>query len=38
MKSQEFITESRGGVIDILRRELPDWPDYVINAWIGVAT
>jgi len=35
MKSQEFITEFRGAVMNILRRELPDWPDYVIKDWIG---
>lgn len=37
MRAQEFITEARGAVMDILRRELPGWPDYVINAWIGAA-
>lgn len=29
------IAEAREGVMDILRRELPDWPDYVIKDWIG---
>ena len=35
MRAQEFIIEARGAVMDILRRELPGWPDYVIKDWIG---
>lgn len=30
----ETVTEAREGVMEILRRELPDWPDYVIKDWI----
>jgi GNAT superfamily N-acetyltransferase len=28
------VTEARRPVMDILRRELPGWPDYVIKDWI----
>ena len=31
MRAQEFISEVQRGVLDILRDELPDWPDYVLK-------
>ena len=33
--SESRMVEYRRGVMDILRDELPDWPDYVIKDWIG---
>ena len=32
--SESLMVEYRRGVMDILRDELPDWPDYVIKDWI----
>ena len=34
MRARDFITEYRQGVMDLLRRELPNWPDYVIKDMI----
>jgi hypothetical protein len=34
MRAQEFIVEAREGVMNILRQELPSWPDYVIKDMI----
>lgn len=34
MRADEFITEVQKGVMDILRDELPGWPDYVIKDMI----
>ena len=31
MRAGEFVSEVAKGVMDILRDELPDWPDYVIK-------
>jgi len=31
MRAQQFITEVQRGVMDILRDELPGWPDYVLK-------
>ena len=31
MRFKELLIESRGGVMNILRQELPGWPDYVIK-------
>jgi hypothetical protein len=31
MRARDFITEVPQGVMNILRRELPGWPDYVIK-------
>jgi hypothetical protein len=35
MRAQEIITEYRQGPMNILRQELPGWPDYVIKDMIG---
>ena len=36
MRATEFIVESREGVMrNILRKQLPGWPDYVIKDWIS---
>jgi len=34
MRADEFVTEVQKGVMDILRDELPGWPDYVIKDMI----
>lgn len=36
MRASEFIVEAREGVMrNILRKQLPGWPDYVIKDWIS---
>jgi len=34
MRSKEFITEYRRGIVDHLYRLLPKWPPYVIKDWL----
>ncbi len=34
MRAGEFITEVPSGTMDLLRQELPGWPDYVIKDWL----
>jgi len=34
MRAQEFLLEYRQGVMQLLRKELPGWPDYVIKDMI----
>ncbi len=34
MRAQDFVTEYRQGPMELLRRELPGWPDYVIKDMI----
>jgi hypothetical protein len=31
MRATEFLLEATGGIMNILRRELPGWPDYIIK-------
>jgi len=34
MRSKEFITEYRRGIIDHLYKLLPNWPQYVVRDWL----
>jgi hypothetical protein len=34
MRSKEFITEYRRGIIDHLYKLLPKWPQYVVRDWL----